>query len=88
MSGRVLRNHSLLLEGIDESGTVFKEKINITNEHEFVVPNLVGKPAPNAIVVNSNDHAYVEVLIDDKSLDFFFNLKHIKKISLINRGIL
>mmetsp|Transcript_23889 Transcript_23889/g.23648 ORF Transcript_23889/g.23648 Transcript_23889/m.23648 type:complete len:164 (-) Transcript_23889:795-1286(-) len=87
-SGTILRKHVLLIEGMNEDGTLFKEKVKISNMEQQTVLELVGKPAPKGLIVNSEDHAYVEILIDSKSLEFFFINKQINSICLLNRGVL
>jgi hypothetical protein len=88
VSGDTLRNHCVLAEGFTSEGSVFKQRIVIPNQETGVVSELIGLPGIQGIVINSDDHGYVQVVLDELSVNFFFREKNITKVSSVNRGIL
>ena len=87
VTGDILRGHSLLVEGLDESGSVFKIKVQIPNTPEAEIPELVGFQKVKGLIVNSDDHGYVKVVLDEQSTDFLFKQGKVRTLSTLNRGI-
>lgn len=88
VSGDTYRNHNILAEGFDESGSVFKHKVLIQNSASGSIPELVGLPGISGLILNSDDHGYVQVILDEKSVNYFFTNKNICNVAAINRGVL
>lgn len=45
--------------------------ITIQNKELTDIPQMVGKPVPEGILLNSNDHGFGIFIMDDKSIRFF-----------------
>lgn len=87
VTGDILRNHSLIIEGFDENESVFKVKVLIKNTEKSQIYELVGCRPAKGIIVNSDDHGYVQVILDQPSTDFFFKQSNLNSLSTLNRGI-
>lgn len=87
VSGEILRTHSILVEGVNENGTVFKQKITIPAEPYSEIGELVGLNA-EGIIFNSEDHGYIQVTLDEKSKTFFFGKGFIRFQSPLNRALI
>ena len=88
VSGDTYRSHHILAEGFDDSGSVFKHKVLVGNSASGSIPELVSLPAISGLILNSDDHGYVQVILDEKSVNYFFSNKNICKVTTINRGVL
>ena len=87
VSGEILRSHLILIEGINEQGSLFKIKVKVPAEETSELPQLLGKENIKGIIVNSEDHGYVQVILDEQSTEFLFKQGNIKELSALNRGL-
>lgn len=77
------------MEGIDsEANSLFKVKVNIKACPQTELTELTGLPKPSALILNSDDYAYVETLIDQETLNSVFKEGLLKQIGPLNRGVL
>lgn len=87
VSGNIFRTHCLLIEGVNEEGTVFKEKVTISPQETTDLSEFIGKNNVKGLIVNSEDHGYIQVILDPMSMEFFFQAGNIKTLSTLNRAL-
>ena len=61
----------------------------IINNSEFTqVPQVIGMPAPRAVILNYNDYAYLKWIIDDKSFEYLKANLHSRNLDLLTRKLI
>lgn len=88
VSGTCYRNHYILVEGFIGTSSVFQQKVQIKNQKSGEIEELRGFDAVDGIVFNAEDHGYVQIVLDEQSVEYFFTQGHVKDMNSTNRGVL